>query len=317
MSHNINSMMYAGEKPWHGLGRKVDKNLTSAEAIEAAGLNWEVKKLPSYFQLENKFVLDEEHFHNVRMDSKESLGVVGTQYTILQNKGAFSFFDAVVGIKEAIYHTAGALGKGERIWLLAKLPGIIKVTKDDITEKFLLLTNRHDGGGAVSIMFTPIRVVCQNTLNMAIGEASNRVSLRHTAGMGGKVLDVQKDLGIVNQRFALFEEAAKALVAKPVGSRKELAQFFHDIRLVKKDEDGKLSSRAENIMDEVSKLFERGRGNDMPGTKGTYWAAVNAVVEFADYGRNSDAENRAESLLFGSGAHLKQRAWDTAMAKVG
>lgn len=316
MGHNINSMFYQGKKPWHGLGKSVEKNLTSADAIAAAGLDWEVKKFPLWTEVNGKMLPVEKKFATVRMDTMDRLGVVGDIYSVLNNKPAFSFFDAIVGLKEAMYHTAGALGKGERIWILAKLPGVVKVTKEDVTEKFLLLTNRHDGGGAVTIMFTPIRVVCQNTLNIAIGADTNRVALRHTTNIGKKVRDAQDQLGIVNQRFQLFEEAAQKLASVKVKSHADLEKFFLECRLIKKDEDGKYSGRAQNIMEEVSALFEKGRGNDLAGVKGSYWAAFNGITEFVDYGRNSDAENRAESLLFGSGANLKQRAWDTALATV-
>jgi len=315
MAHNINSMMYSGEKPWHGLGKKVDKNLTSAEAIEAAGLNWKVEKFPVMADVDGVMIPVADKFATVRMDTHTPLGVVGDVYTVLQNASAFSFFDAVVGVKEAMYHTAGALGAGERIWLLAKLPGIIKVTKDDIIEKFLLLTNRHDGTGSVTMMFTPIRVVCQNTLNIAVGADTNRVSLRHTTNMGLRVKEVQDQIGIVNQRFSLFEEAAQRLSKVPVKTILDLEKYFVDSKLIKKDEDDKYSTRAQNIIDEVSLLFEKGRGNDLHGVKGTYWAAFNAVTEYVDYGRTKDQGKQAESLLFGTGATLKQNAWDAALLK--
>ena len=182
--HNINSMMYTGEKPWHQLGTEVPQAVNSAEAIKVAGLDYTVakRKLKTVGGIEVP-----NHFATVRTDTNEVLGVVGNKYTILQNKGAFSFFDGIVGVKEAMYHTAGALGKGERIWLLAKLPDYIRTVGDDITEKYLLLSNTHDGTGSVQIMFTPIRVVCQNTLNVGISQGTNKVKLRHTMSIGKRL----------------------------------------------------------------------------------------------------------------------------------
>ncbi|MCG3204283.1 MAG: hypothetical protein KCHDKBKB_00998 [Elusimicrobia bacterium] len=315
MPANINTMMYVGEKPWHGLGKRLEKAATSAEAIAAAGLNWKVDKSPLFLEGGKKV---EGAFATVREDTKQVLGVVGNVYQPLQNKDAFSFFDAIVGIKEAMYHTAGALGQGECVWILAKLPGLIRVVGDDVTEKYLLLTNRHDGWGSVQVLFTPIRVVCQNTLNVALSSEGARATLRHTTTIGLRVEEVRQQLGIIQAKFGLFEEAAKSLSKVAIG-QKSFNTYLKNVGLVKDEDDS--SSRAKKIMDEVSLLFEHGKGNDLPGVKGTAWAAFNAVAEYADYVRPSREKNsdkgmnaRAKSILFGTGATLKQKAWTQALA---
>lgn len=316
MSANVQTMMYTGQTPWHGLGKKLDNAATSAEAIEAAGLNWKVSKRPLVTTVQGEFVNVPDKFAVVRDDSKKVLGVVGSVYTALQNKDAFRFFDAIVGEKAAMYHTAGALGEGEKVWILAKLPGHIRTTGDDITEKFLLLSNTHDGTGAVEILFTPIRVVCQNTLNVALSADSNRAKLRHTMSIGMRVNDVRHTLGILNDRFTMFESLSKAMAAKPL-TYSGFKDYVKAAVLPKEGE--KLSTRASNIMDDLSRLFERGKGNDMPGVKGTLWAGFNAVTEYVDYFRSTrgdESENRAKSLLFGSGQSMKQAAWDKAVALV-
>lgn len=313
MPANINSMFYYGDKPWHKLGVEVEKALTSAEAIEAAGLNWEVKKTPVYFQHGRKYQRVNGRYVTVRQDNQVPLGSVGQVYQVLQNREAFSFFDAVVGVKEAMYHTAGALGAGERVWLLAKLPGYIKTKGDDVTEKFLLLANAHDGSGAVQVMFTPIRVVCQNTLNMAIESASNRVAIRHTTGMTTKMESVQEDLGIINNKFALLETISQQM-AKRYFKKADLESYIKKSGLIPNKEEN--TPRANNIMEEVSRLFETGKGANLPSAKGTMWGAFNAVVEYVDHVRNKDSGERAESLLFGSGAQIKQRAFNTALELV-
>lgn len=315
MVANVERMMYVGEKPWHGLGTKLDNPATAAEAIEAAGLGWQVQKEPIATK-EGRLPI-QGYYATMRSDNNAVLGIVGERYTVLQNKDAFSFFDAIVGVKEAIYHTAGSLGLGEKVWILAKLPKQIRVVKDDVIDKYLLLANSHDGTSTVQIMFTPIRVVCQNTLNAAIGTAGNIAKLRHTQSIGMKVNDVRESLGIISGYYQEFETLSQRMT-KIQMNKKSLNDFYQKIGIVTKDEDDKMSTRAQNILDEVSYLFEHGKGNDMQGVKGTLWAAYNSVTEYADYVRvTRKEENRAKSLLYGSAAQLKQRAWDRAVSIVG
>ena len=313
MSHNINSMMYYGAKPWHKLGTEVKEVQTSEQAIMAAGLNWGVTKVP-LVRSDNSAPVD--YFATVRADTNDTLGIVGNVYEPLQNKSAFSFFDAIVGEKAAMYHTAGALGKGEAVWMLAKLPGYIRVIGDDVSEKYLLLTNRHDGRGAVQVMFTPIRVVCQNTLNIALAGIEKRFKAKHTGNLGNKVRNIQDYLGIIDAKSCMFEEAARKLAAVQV-CREAWGDYVKNSGLLPAQEVGERpSTRAYNIMEDVSRLFEHGKGQDMPGANKTAWGAFNAVVEYVDYQRSTKDGKRAESLLFGSGANIKQRAWDNAIAMI-
>jgi len=310
MTHNINSLFYYGAKPWHKLGTEVKEAQTSATAIEAAGLNWQVQKN----RLQRADGVQVDAFATVRSDTLDTLGVVGDVYRPLQNKEAFSFFDAIVGEKAAIYHTAGALGKGETVWILAKLPGYIRVVGDDVSEKYLLLTNRHDGTGAVQVRFTPIRVVCQNTLNVALGGTEKAFKARHTGSLGLRVRSVQEYLGIVDAKANLFEEAAKKLATVQL-TKGAWNDYIKNTGLVPEVKPGdRHSVRAYQIIEDVSRLFERGKGQDLPGARGTARGAFNAVVEYVDYVRSTRNDKLSESLLFGSGAQLKQAAWDNALS---
>ncbi|RWY47382.1 DUF945 domain-containing protein [Mucilaginibacter gilvus] len=182
MAHNLNfnqqnneySFFSVKEKAWHNLGRIVDRYPTSAEAIQYAGLDYSVEKRPLFtYDTENHYgetdlIIPEikvpNYYATVRTDTEDVLGVVGRDYEIVQNVDAFQFFDAIVGGGDGIlYETAGALGKGERIFITAKLPDYVRVGKDDLIEQYLFLTTSHNGFGSITAAFTPIRVVCNNS----------------------------------------------------------------------------------------------------------------------------------------------------------
>lgn len=298
---------------FHSLGDKVDESLaTSAEAIAQAGLDWEVKK--------EKVFLDggieiKDQYATVRQDNRSVLGMVGKAYHVLQNKTAFSFSDALVGEKAAMYYSAGQLRGGRRVWLLAKLPGHIQVIGDDVTEKYLLFSNSHNGGSMVNIMLTPIRFVCSNTLNVAVTKATHRVRFRHTANMGDRVKEVREGLAIVNKHFEEFGLAAQQLV-KVKMKEADFRGMIKKVGLVPNEPDAELSKQAKDVITQLSALFEAGAGTEIKGVRGTAWGAFNAITEYVDHVRGKDADRRADSQLFGGGARLKQRAWDLALTAV-
>src|SRR4029078_12937945 len=148
------------------------------------------------------------YFATVRTDTDQVLGVVGKDYEVVQNRDAFSFFDAIVGGDDGIqYETAGALGKGERIFITAKLPDYIKVGSDDLIEKYLFLTTSHDGFGSIMAAFTPIRIVCNNTLNAAFRNCSNAIKIRHTSNAKQRLEEAHKVMGISYKLSEYLEEA--------------------------------------------------------------------------------------------------------------
>ena len=324
MAHNISEvggrpeMFYTGERPWHGLGVELDKPATAEQAIKAAQMGWEVKKVPVHLP---DGVEIPGHFATVREDTGVALGVVGDQYQPIQNKNAFSFFDSVVGEGQAIYHTAGSLGQGERVWILAKLPEIIRVTVEDVVEEFLLLTNSHNGWSSLRMFYTPVRVVCQNTLNMALGGAARKgIAIRHSGDIRNKIGEAQRALGLAIEFYSEFAEVS-ALLRNRALAMKELDVYLKGV--VPDPKGGAISTRAQNVRQEMTRLFESGKGNTLPGVRGTLWAAVNAVAEYADHVRSPRAKdpadrasNRLESIWFGSGATLKSRAWDQALVLV-
>src|SRR5437016_663386 len=185
------AMMYVGAPPWHGLGRKLDHPPASAEeAITAAGLDWDVRLVPLYAAEGRHRLAVPDRFAIVPSDRWGQrhcpvFGEVNGTYTPIQNIEAFRFFDPFISSKTATYETAGALYSGEKVWVLAKIKENIRITVDDEVERYLLLVNGHDGNTPVSVLFTPVRVVCQNTLNQALVRAggNNVTRLQHRAGV--------------------------------------------------------------------------------------------------------------------------------------
>lgn len=311
------SMMYVGKVPWHGLGTKLDEPATSAKAMEAASLAWRVKKVPLYAiegggaaAVPNRFAVVPEHQWG--KSGCPIFGLVGKEYTPLQNEDAFAFFDSIVGMNAAMYHTAGALGHGKRVWILAKLPGQIRVVGDDVADKYLLLANGHDGNTAVQMKFTPVRVVCQNTLSVALS-AGPAVSVHHGWHFEERMEDAKTTLGIITDRFARLEREFKGMAGFGVGQQ-QLNAYLKDVFPDPKQSRNKpLMQAAIHDRDQCVRLFECGLGNDLPGVKGTLWAAFNAVTDYVDHARgNHTGRQRLESVWFGKGYQIKVRAYRTA-----
>ena len=194
MSANVESMFSVRETPWHGLGTIVANALSSEEAITTAGLNWEVVQQKVY--TENGLRVD-GYFANVRSSDMKSLGIVGSRYKIVQNTDAFKFTDALLG-EGVQYETAGSLNDGRTIWMLAKLPDKYTILGDKV-DPYIVFTNTHDGTGAVKVAMTPVRVVCQNTLNMALSKATRKWSARHVGSIENKMQDAIQTLQLANE----------------------------------------------------------------------------------------------------------------------
>lgn len=332
MSHNLNftngraSMMYVGEVPWHSLGTKLNKPATAAEAMVEAQMDFVVKKAANVHRFpDGREIVSESSFFTYREDTGAVLGSrLGPSYTVLQQKDAFGFFDEIVGAGEAIYHTAGVLGRGERVWLLAKLPDYIRVRvngKDDPVEKFLLLANGHDGSLAVKGKLTPIRVVCNNTLQTALNldvfgrahdDSADTVSIRHGHDVKERTRKAGVSLGLYNQLYEQLEGAFNVMALKQI-TGDELLKYVQTLMPAEREdkEDSKWAlMQQEKVMD----LHESGAGSEM--ARGTVWGAYNAVTEFTDHVVWNAGKTGAllKSLWFGgSREKLKERAFELAV----
>jgi len=327
MAHNLEikngqaSMFYVGQPPWHHLGTQLERPAIAKEAIEAAKLNWQVTKAPLYVHINGSPTQVHNKYGVVRKDLCDTkappiLGIVGEQYTPLQNSEAFDFFDPIVGKDAAVYHTAGVLGHGERIWILAKLPADIRVIGDDIVNKYLLLSNSHDGLSAVQVKFTPIRVVCQNTLTMALSQGPT-IRIVHTKDMKQRLKQAEQLLGIVHTHYRDIEADFAAMTRVQVDGerlKEYLSQVFPD----PKDPDNqKALKRLRDDRSLAEYFFDRGKGTDIKGVRGTLWAAYNGVAELIDHRVVGFSETRRlGSIWFGDGYLTKARAYKVAKEKM-
>lgn len=331
MTHNINYNKQTGghsffsvkEKPWHGLGQLVNDYPTSAEALKFAGLDFSVVKRKLFtYDNENSFgnsdtiipkIEVSNYFATVRTDTEQALGLVGKDYEVVQNVDAFSFFDAIVGGEGIQYETAGALGKGERIFITAKLPAYIRVGSDDLIEKYLFLTTSHDGFGSITAAFTPVRVACANTLNAALRSRTNSVKIRHTANAKERLEQAHKVMGISNnlskELEELFNHWTKIRITDPKVRRLiQLAltpnkEALHNLQAGKADE---LSACFRNMCDAAFAYCMSNPTQQQETTKGTLFGAYNAVTGYYQNVRTyKDSEAKLKSSLFGGTAQIR------------
>jgi phage/plasmid-like protein (TIGR03299 family) len=350
MAHNLNfnektgkySFFSVQQNAWHGLGQIVSEYPTSEQAIKHAGLDYEVVKAPLYtkgsgiiettggIEIGNSELHVPNYFANIRTDNNAVLGVVGKDYQIVQNREAFSFFDAIVGGDDGIlYETAGALGNGERIFITAKLPDYIRVGKgDDVTEKYIFLTTSHDGSGSITAAFTPIRIVCQNTLNASLRSMSNVVRIRHTSGAKQRLDDAHKVMGLANQLSiqleGIFNEWANVKVSdKEVKKLIELALCPNKETLqhLQKENHDEISTVFKNTVEDAFAYAMTCDTQQMDTTKGTLFGAYNAVTGYYQNVRNyKDNEAKLQSIVMGGTAQIKsQKAFELcdSFSKIG
>jgi len=219
MPANVQTMAYYGEVPWHGLGKRVPKNVTAAEMIHAADLDWEVELRPARGARKINKKGEFSRYEVVRTprsgrdEHEVLLGLVSRRYQPLQNHEAFAFFDPIVDDKKAYFETAGALGEGERIWVMARMPKAMEIVRGDECFNYLLLSNSHSGEGAVIVKFTSVRVVCQNTLMLAMDDGQKAYRVRHSKMMQFRLEELAEFIAITQQVFINAEQEFKRLAA--------------------------------------------------------------------------------------------------------
>ena len=304
------SMFFVGELPWHGLGQELHGRPTVREAITASGLDWDVELAP--------LVTGDAHepapARAVRRTTDQRvLGVVGPAYHALQNRDAFAFFQPFLDAGLAALHTGGSLCDGRKVWLLARIEREPLVIGDgDEIQKFVMLSNSHDGTTSVRVGFTPIRVVCANTLALAHADkaGSRLIRVRHTRRLADNLEALQEVMDLADQEFTATAEQYRQLRDKGI-NQNDLARY---VRQVFRIESKQLNGQQRRIIESCFRLFEEGRGADLPGVRGTLWGAYNAVTEYLAYERGKGRDTRLASLWFGDSARTNHRALETALA---
>lgn len=299
MSANVETMFYVGEKPWHGLGREIKNCPTSEDAIKVAGLDWEVIPKPIYDGQGREL---KGYKVNQRSSDGKNLGIVTDRYKIVQNKDAFAFTDALLG-QGVTYETAGSLESGKRVWMLARLED--RLMTEEKMENYLVFTNSHDGTGAVRVACTSVRVVCNNTLNLALSKASRHWSCAHKGDIQSKLDEARYTLASAERYMKALEEEFGELKLKKVtesqvkNMTEKLLELEFDSLYKKAIKTGKVvdfkeAVRQQKFEDKLNRkrtdilniYFDK---PDLCGTEHTAFRFVNAVSDYATH--NTDHKN--------------------------
>jgi len=315
MAHNIEirkgvASFASTQKAWHGLGQIVDGAMTAEEAIKLAHLDYEVAKVPNYALIGGRFVESPGSFSVHRTDTGDILGGrLGKGYTIVQNREAFSFFDSIVGADYAMYETAGALGKGERIFITAKMPDMIRIAgTDDLTEVYVLLTSSHDGSGSIIAAVTPVRVVCNNTLNMALKDTISKVAVRHSSSVMEKLEEAHNVLGIAHKYTEELNQCFNVLAKKSVTDAQVKALVEELFKSEKED-----STRMKNIHEAVMRSYGAGVGQEK--ILGTAWGVINGITHYLDHEKNYRSQtSKFVNLIEGESTRIATQATSMLLA---
>jgi phage/plasmid-like protein (TIGR03299 family) len=310
MAHMVETMAYAGETPWHGLGVKVPADLAPAQMLEKAGLDWTVEKIPAFANIDG-MQTNVGWSALVRSSDKEVLSVVSNDWNPVQNHDAFEFFHEYCAAGDMEMHTAGSLRDGQIVWGLAKIKESFELFKGDQVDSYLLFTNPHKFGQSIDVRFTPIRVVCNNTLTLSLSQQVERV-VKKSHRTEFDPAQVKEQLGIATSKLAKYKEMAEFLGSKRY-SDENLKEYFNRIFpvLVYNKEKGPqrktLSKSATRALEVVTA---------QPGAKfaeGSWWQAFNAVTFMTDHEIGRTADSRLTSAWFGPNKNLKVKALETAV----
>lgn len=275
MAAEVETMFYVREKPWHGLGTRVMEAPTSKEALILSGLNWKVEQEPIYTEYNE---LIEGYKANIRNTDRKPLGVVSNKYKVIQNEEAFAFTDALLG-EGVKYETAGSLKDGKTVWMLARLPHEYIIAGEHICP-YLVFSNTHDGSGAVKVAMTPVRVVCNNTLNLCLNTAKRTWSMIHTGDINQKLDEARNTLFLAGKYMAELGKEFENLRNKTL-TDKEVEDYIEMLIPLKEDSTPLQEKNVYKLRDDLRKRYY-----DAPDLKGigkNAYRFINAVSDFATH----------------------------------
>ena len=337
MAHQVETMAYAGEVPWHGLGVKVEDNLTPDEMLVQAGLDWTVSKRHLYTHADpdvnasDDLLFVDKYSVLVRDSDNKTFGPVGPKFIPTQNKDAFKFFKKFTDAGNMKMDTAGSLKNGEQVWGLAKINDGFTLPGDDRVLGYLLLSVSHTWGKANEIRFTPIRVVCNNTLSYALGmkDTMGSFKMSHTQVFDNDLIyAAEQALGIADDQMSLYKEQAEFLSSKSYTQEKvvsyisELLQpdLLKQQSEMEKTTEIRAIANRQTMLDEFKMIpslvhasLETQPGANMKSSKGTWWGAANAVTYVIDHKWGRDRDASLHNAWFGGRANLKNKAMDLAV----
>lgn len=275
MSHLLETGMFVREVPWHGLGTIVEDAPTSADAIRLAELDWNVLSTSIYDPLGH---LIEGYKANMRDKDNSVLGIVSDKYQIVQNAEAFEFTDSLLENGDIRYETAGSLRKGKQIWLLAKMPQ--QQILDDAFDPYICFTNTHDGTGAIRVCMTPIRVVCNNTLNLALSTAKRSWSTKHIGDIAGKLVEAKQTLGFAQNYMTELSKKAEILADKKISEEKLEAILDEMFPIDYVNDKPRKINNIEKLKDNFYACYYM---PDIKQFRGTAWGVVNAMSDMVGH----------------------------------
>lgn len=320
MAHELvqaSDMAFVGATPWHGLGNQLPENQPIEVWQKAAGMDWEILQADVLFNAQNNngnmLNLRSNNDATVlyRSDTSEALSIVSKRYKIVQPKDVLGFYRDLVSVSGFELETAGVLKGGKKLWALARTGDEILLSGMDKVKAYLLLATSCDGSLATTAQFTSVRVVCNNTLQMAVGDNLGAVRVPHST-----VFDpvaVKQSLGLGVTAWDEFSRSIKAMASRPVNkieTMNYLVSVLGDPNLPLQDQPNQKA-----IQSVFSLYAGEGRGSKLPSAANTAWGLVNGVTEYVDsYRRARNQDYRLDSAWFGQGAQIKQRGFEAAMA---